>query len=461
MAVNSNGEIVEIRETSGILAGLMAENRVFWLNIRLRRAWPLGTASAKVIAREQPAGLCIGGFTGLRIFCGAAMIAALATRNYRSAAGAGEGPLWATALAISLLVNVLIVAMLGVVISLSPEKSKPVPAPRETLVVLVPPRIQVPADETPEPEPDAPDPRFARTSEDQRSLPPDSAAFIGERDTQATSDAAPDANAPRLPSQAGEEPRHAADLETTQSDFQEGPDDPSQPSPPLEAVVPPAPPTPAAEAAMASAARPGEEVEEPGPDEASVEGARETAATALNPVDVPVPAEPLPEMTETVPPERPEEGLPDMAETGEATATAAETPPPPRQPIQDPAFRSNQRKAAISGSIARTGTSALDVADTPTGRYQAAISKAVEQEWRRNCVRHRDFITPGFLSVRFFVQQDGKVSSVQFVGNMHTGEIQKGFTLSSIRDAPIPAMPAPVRKELDGEPLELIFNFYF
>ena len=51
--------------------------------------------------------------------------------------------------------------------------------------------------------------------------------------------------------------------------------------------------------------------------------------------------------------------------------------------------------------------------------------------------------------------------SVQFVGDMTTGEVQKGFTLNSIRDAKIPAMPAAVRKDFVKEPLELIFNFYF
>jgi hypothetical protein len=136
-----------------------------------------------------------------------------------------------------------------------------------------------------------------------------------------------------------------------------------------------------------------------------------------------------------------------------ATTTTAAT--------NEPGFRGNQRKTAIVGSISRTGRSALDVADSPLGRYQAVISRAVEQEWQRNCVRHRDFITPGYLTVRFFVETNGRVRSVQFVGDMTTGEVQKGFTLNSIRDADIPAMPAAVRKDFVKEPLELIFNFYF
>ncbi|MEI8039693.1 MAG: hypothetical protein WCJ14_15030, partial [Verrucomicrobiota bacterium] len=138
---------------------------------------------------------------------------------------------------------------------------------------------------------------------------------------------------------------------------------------------------------------------------------------------------------------------------------AAQSLQPPG--TRSPGFKGFQRKTAVVGSISRTGRSALDVADSPLGRYQAALSRAVEQEWQRNCVRHRDFITPGFLTVRFFVAASGKVRSVQFVGDMETGEVQKGFTLNAIRDAQIPAMPAALRREYDQEPLELIFRFYF
>jgi len=131
-----------------------------------------------------------------------------------------------------------------------------------------------------------------------------------------------------------------------------------------------------------------------------------------------------------------------------------------KQAIDDPAFSGNQKKTAIRGSISRTGRSSLDVADTPLGRYQAIISRAVELEWQRNCTRHRDFITPGYLTIRFFVEASGKVRRVQFVDGQ-TPEIQKGFTLNSIRDADIPPMPAALKDDYAKEPLELIFNFYF
>ena len=38
---------------------------------------------------------------------------------------------------------------------------------------------------------------------------------------------------------------------------------------------------------------------------------------------------------------------------------------------------------------------------------------------------------------------------------------QKGFTIDSIRDAEIPAMPSEVKKEMGDNSLELIYNFIF
>lgn len=178
-----------------------------------------------------------------------------------------------------------------------------------------------------------------------------------------------------------------------------------------------------------------------------------------NPVEVQVPREvATEEKIKPTPDKQPAVNSPPAPKPTEFTKTTGVSK---TKPSKDPAFKGFQRKTAIVGSISRTGRSAMDVEDSPLGRYQAVISRAVEQEWQRNCVRHRDYITPGFLTVRFFVETGGKVRSVQFVGDMETGEVQKGFTLNSIRDAEIPPMPPALRKEYEKEPLELIFRFYF
>lgn len=383
-----------------------------------------------------------------------------------------DSRLWAIAIAASLLGNVVIFGVAGIA-SLATEKLRTQPrvlsqekAPPAS-VLITPDMIQK-ADgasiAAPSPPPRAAPPAAVRTSEDQRGKRPDKPAFIGERDTEATSDRTPDPTAPAMPSQRGIDPRSDDDIETTESRYRDGPladpgrADAAMPSPPVP-PTPPAPETPPSEPATAAATP-----AVPPSDTAKIPAETPTPAVppsaellqGSNPVEVPVP-KPAPEKG---PPPTP----PSPAVDTTAKAAPEQKPPPPKPATAkpgEPGFSGYQRKTAIRGSISRSGRSALDVADTPLGRYQAVISRAVEQEWQRNCVRHRDFITPGFLTVRFFIEPSGRVKNVQFVGDMQTGEVQKGFTLNSIRDADIPAMPKEIRADYAEESLELIFNFYF
>lgn len=381
-------------------------------------------------------------------------------KSLDASAGRGEGRLWGIALGLSVLVNIGILGIAGFVSMQSQIYRKnhpePVTAPAVTTVTIVPvfPVTPTPADTPP---PTHGKPSFVRTSEDQANTPPEKTAFIGERDTLATSDRVPDANAPPLPSQKGETPKNPDDLETTESSYKDGKLATSETSPATNPQAP-TPPAPMADPSLAEATSTGETAEIPGNDRLkSSPPPREKLLEGPNPVDIAVP--PDISKAETIKPTPPK-----LPKPGEKASQVAERPKPKpeRQPVpNDPAFHGYQRKSAIVGSISRNGHSALDVADSPLGRYQAVISRAVEQEWQRNCVRHRDFITPGFLTVRFFVETTGKVRTVQFVGQMETGEVQKGFTLNSIRDAEIPAMPPAVKKDFAKEPLELIFNFYF
>jgi outer membrane biosynthesis protein TonB len=390
-------------------------------------------------------------------------------KGERTGGGRADGRLWAIALGLSLLGNALIVLVTGFLVYRSYEfqKNRPIAqAPSEKTTVMILPPEMVRPESAPEPAAETPPvpppaaampPEFARTSEDQRGKRPDRPAFMGERDTEATSDRTPDPTAPPLPSQAGVKPRDASDIETTESDYQDGTLEhdqaataemaPAEPTPPS---VPPAEASPETQPVEENPALEGTDAQK------TLPAARETALDGPNPIEVPVPKNQPEEAIKPTPEKPPAPKKPAVAQE--------ETPPQkPAQPVKsnEPGFRGYQRKTAIQGSISRTGRSSLDVVDSPLGRYQAAISRAVEKEWQRNCVRHRDFITPGFLTVRFFVQPSGKVRSVQFVGDIETGEIQKGFTLNSIRDAEIPPMPAAVRQEFENESLELIFNFYF
>lgn len=371
----------------------------------------------------------------------------------------GDGPLWLAALAMSLMLNVI--ALVGVgftMLETAVFRRQPVSIadpPKETVATIF---AQLAETKPAAPAEEAAERRFARTSDDQIAPPSEKPAFIGERNTQATSERAPDAAAPPLPSQDGID---RDDLETTVSQYQDGsldvPPKPTTPPDPADSISAqqPAPGDPAYQPKESPEMT---ETKTPGQDPVrSTPPPADRLLSGPNPVDVPIP-KPAQELDQIkpMPEQRPAPPATSSTESSEIKPSSK-----PAKPIDDPAFRGNQRKSAIVGSITRTGRSALDVEDTPLGCYEAAISRAVEQEWQRNCMRHRDFITPGYLTVRFFVEPNGKVKSVQFVGDMETGEVQKGFTLNSIRDAEIPPMPPAVRKEYSKDPLELIFRFYF
>lgn len=382
----------------------------------------------------------------------------------RAAAPIGEGFLWGLSLAASLVLNAVLFFTFSVIAAKRVEvalQKEPEPVVgQQATIILVPEAGSTPAVAAEQPSvvpPPRPN-RFARTSPDQSSTRPDAPTFIGERDTEATSNTAPDPTAQAMPAQKGIEPVRS-EIETTESRFEDGeigdngksqPKEPLAPSPPLGedslagAQVPPAPPMP--------------EVKQPLPEASPA--AKDNLAQGPNPVDVPVPMTPEAESPKPTPATRASEAQP-PAPASAANQPAQEQPKPSTPAEKSAGFQGYQRKTQIRGSISRSGKGSLAVENTAMGRYQAVLSKAVELEWQRNCVRYRDYITPGFLTVRFVVEQNGKVRSVAFVEAMQSGEVQKGFTLNAIRQASIPAMPADLKKELGSDPLELIFNFYF
>ncbi len=376
--------------------------------------------------------------------------------------GSDDARLWAVALCASVVLNLLLLAWVSIeaIQSELERKSKPpvVFQPEQTVQIF--PEMLERIEEVPVAavkQPEAP-PELARTTPEQESAePPASRRYIGERNTQATSDRAPTSDDKSMPSQAGREARPEESPETTESRYQDGRLESADSVPSLPADPAPFSPEPP-EMTKAETAK-GEKSPEPGDAEKAETAIREKILDGPNPIDTPVAKSEVIEGMKPREKTKARDGAPDAL--AEKKTEELPKPKPKPTPVSDPAFTGNQSKTAIQGNISRNGESALDVADSPMGRYQAQISRAVELEWQRNCVKHRDFITPGYLTVRFYVAEDGRVKSVQFLGDSETGEVQKGFTLSSIRNAPIPAMPKAVKKEMGGDALELIFNFYF
>jgi len=373
-----------------------------------------------------------------------------------------QARLWLTAFVASVLLNVGVWLVLGawVLGSIMIRPPAPEAAPLETVAWIVPQAAEAEPEVAVAPA-TADRPAFARTSPDQAEAVPEKPRFIGERNTRATSDAPPVAGAPEMPSQKGREPRFEDEIETTESRYQDGELSTDRLAAPSAAV----PPAASAPATAPPAEAPAPAVEAP-PAEAPMK--RDAAPAAEPPpakerlAEGPVPVDR--KVREAPPEETPKPPASARASESEPQARAAARPaeaPKPAAPAATPGFRGNQTKTRLEGSITRSGRSALDVEDSLLGRYHAAVSRAVEKEWQRNCVRNRDYITPGLLTMSFLLDASGKVRSVRVVEDVQVGAIPKGFTLNSIHDAEIPAMPVELKKQLGGEPLELIYRFNF
>lgn len=388
---------------------------------------------------------------------------------------AGE---WLLAFTLSLVLNLLaVLAFVGWMEIERQSRPEPVEAVPEEVVALIRPEdLQVVEEKAAVPEAERPR-GHARTSPEQASTPPEQARYLGQRDTRGASERDPVPGALEVPSQSGVEPRREGEIETTESRYQDGTlehdrvatKDSAMPQPPAPVSPPPPepPPEPAAampaDPAMAATAKPGEspqtaKAEEADPGEPGSMPETPKLLEGPNTVERP----PLPPDNEQAPKETPPTRSEEGAKNASSKDLTVRTPPPrPEADPKEPGFRGFQQKTRIKGSISRRGVAALDVADSALGRYYEVVSRAVEREWQRNCVRYRDHITPGWITVRFVITERGEVRSIGFVEVVEVGEIQKGFTLNAIRHAELPKMPDAVKRELDGEPLELIYNFYF
>ena len=308
--------------------------------------------------------------------------------------------------------------------------------------------------------------------------------MIGERDTKARSDLPPDPNAPKLPSISGVDPSRpdTTEIRTFDSSFQDGdsvggpPQKPSEARPsqtsnevtkeasqqgdPQEPVEPLKPVETQEVVEAQEVIKSNQVLEKESPPERLGEDLLVNSSNSVPVTDLDGVGEER--KPESLPREKRSEPDPlSKSKAGGEPEKKEEQLPKKAVPEQDPGFRGEVRKTRLRGSIGRNGPASAEVKNTPLGRYQALLSRAVEREWQKQCIRYRDHITPGILTIRFLVDEKGAVSGMRFIEVVEAGAIQKGFTLNAIKAAPIPAMPPALAKDLDGEDVELIFNFYF
>ncbi|MGJ8696334.1 MAG: hypothetical protein ACSHYF_08440 [Verrucomicrobiaceae bacterium] len=300
-------------------------------------------------------------------------------------------------------------------------------------------------EESPAPEAETEDPEFATTSPDQEEEAPEDADFIGERDTMASSDA---------DAVAGDEDQVAlsgdrevkGDIKTATTDFSDG----DEVGKTLE------------QDDMAAAG--------PGKERESQEEINEEVAEAVEEMkeeeylfDSFRDTDGVEERMEDKLVERPEKTLEPKESIEEALEREMkeESQLAKEQGGASGGFETKQTKTRVRGTLNASGRGSLDVKNSPLGRYEAQIFRVIEREWQARNFQFRSHLAPGHVTIRFVIDEKGKVSGQRRMEMLGASDIQWGIILNSLSAADLPPMPQDVRKELEGDTLELNVTFNY
>ena len=320
--------------------------------------------------------------------------------------------------------------------------------PDTELVAVVPPvveEVEESEDTVPPPKPEG----FVVTREDQESgEKPDETALIGEFSTKASSDAGAEAGQEPMPALAGKE-EVKSDVKTFDSDFADGknagPQDGSGNA--GEAGEGDAEMTEKEALAQEKSAKP---ADAPSPEMESAEEIPETKRDDLAEID-----QALKELEEALaqeakPMKKVEETLPEKKAT-----KASESSHP------DGGFAPQTRKTKVKGVLSASGKGALDVENTPAGRYEAQIYRLLERSWQMENHRNKSLLAPGSITLYFVVDQQGKVSRQQLLSMIGASTTQWGSVCQALENIAIPKMPKDVIEDLEGDALELTVTFNY
>ncbi len=176
-------------------------------------------------------------------------------------------------------------------------------------------------------------------------------------------------------------------------------------------------------------------------------------------------------MTPDSPPEPKTEpqSQPEPKPKSEPPAEMAPPPPAPKAiPIAEPvrntpkpeknAFQPHTRTSENAGTISNMGmVDSVNAAATPTGRYMKRVTSAIEKKWHKLRQEKADFVEPGKLRLKFFVNKAGRPEDVSIVFN-EANAVLTDFSLSAILLADIPPIPTDLLPILEKERVEMQYD---
>lgn len=290
------------------------------------------------------------------------------------------------------------------------------------------------------------EPKFVRTAPDQAAGKPDESALIGERDTVARSEAGAQKGKNDAPAFQGEDSKK--DIQSVDDRFQNGKERGS-----------------AAKSAMGAG--------NAGEDQKAIESQKVVASKeAVKGEEEAKEAVEEVKMEEFLAPEIVEESLPtpeelEKEDEAKKMVEAREEMEKQEERAKKQAgggageFHSQARKTLVLGSLNASGEASLNVKKTALGKYQQVMFREIERGWQEGNFQYRSHLVPGTVSARFVVDAKGNVSGQRRMDMQGASQMQWGLILRALEGAKIPAMPAEVRKELNGQELELSITFNY
>ncbi|MDB6076061.1 MAG: hypothetical protein JWO89_3701 [Verrucomicrobiaceae bacterium] len=268
--------------------------------------------------------------------------------------------------------------------------------------------------------------QFIRTSNEKTSTEkPTKGDFISDRNTKASSNAAPfpDGNV-AMPSSRGDT-RSAPEL--TNREFRDGKKagDPLHP-----AVTPLQPQEPTTVPQLKPTPKPAEVAKK---DASNVSKMIEEMDKNSDRMDV--------------------TKLPLQVKKAEAAVSAAAIPPAPVAPKDEPGeFSAFTRKSGVKGTLSSTakGGDSVNAEDAPLGRFRSAVQSAVEKKWNEYRLKHAGAVTSGFLRLHFYVNRSGHVEQPEFIEKTSDSLVQD-FTLEAILAAELPPIPKDLLPLLEDD----------
>ena len=135
--------------------------------------------------------------------------------------------------------------------------------------------------------------------------------------------------------------------------------------------------------------------------------------------------------------------------------------PPPNPPPSPESFEKHRMQIS-GGRTAELGPVSPSARETELGRYKARLYRAIGSRWYLEVEQNMGLLAIGSVRVRFYVQSDGTISSLQVISEDGITEVLRSISLDSIRlSAPFGPFSEAMKGQIgDGFWEEITFTIY-